>query len=156
MCMQELMSALRTKSRGKACLQIRLSFVSSCAWSEKNMGNLSQDTRRSVRDSNPVPSKHKPVFVLPLWSVHTLRDNWKLIQINQPTRCNNFSSLLSWRLFTAQHVSVVLPPIIRSSVTAVAASGFTSFHKRYCIVNLQLKRDRRYCFAKFTVTIKLI
>jgi len=37
----------------------------------------------------------------------------------------------------------------------VAASGFAYFHKRYCIVNLQLKRDMRYCFAKFTVTIKL-
>ena len=36
-----------------------------------------------------------------------------------------FSSLLSWRLFTAQHVSGVVPPIIRSSMTAVAASGFT-------------------------------
>ena len=36
-----------------------------------------------------------------------------------------FFSLLSWRLFTAQHVSGVFPPIIRSSVTAVAASGFT-------------------------------
>jgi hypothetical protein len=36
-----------------------------------------------------------------------------------------FSSLLSWRLFTAQHVSGVFPPIIRISMTAVAASGFT-------------------------------
>jgi hypothetical protein len=36
-----------------------------------------------------------------------------------------FSSLLSWRLFTAQHVSGFFPPIIRSSMTAVAASGFT-------------------------------
>ena len=36
-----------------------------------------------------------------------------------------FFSLLSWRLFTAQHVSGVFPPIIRSSMTAVAASGFT-------------------------------
>jgi hypothetical protein len=36
-----------------------------------------------------------------------------------------FSSLLSWHLFTAQHVSSVFPPIIRSSMTAVAASGFT-------------------------------
>jgi hypothetical protein len=36
-----------------------------------------------------------------------------------------FFSLLSWRLFTAQHVSDVVPPIIRSSMTAVAASGFT-------------------------------
>ena len=31
-----------------------------------------------------------------------------------------FSSLLSRRLFTAQHVSGVFPPIIRSSMTAVA------------------------------------
>ena len=36
-----------------------------------------------------------------------------------------FSSLLSWRLLTAQHVSGVFPPIIRSSMAAVAASGFT-------------------------------
>jgi hypothetical protein len=36
-----------------------------------------------------------------------------------------FFSFLSWRLFTAQHVSDALPPIIRSSMTAVAAFGFT-------------------------------
>ena len=30
-------------------------------------------------------------------------------------------------MFTAQHVSAVFPPIIRSSVTAVAASGFTFY-----------------------------
>jgi hypothetical protein len=36
-----------------------------------------------------------------------------------------FFSLLSWRLITAQHVSGVFPPIIRSLMTAVAASGFT-------------------------------
>jgi hypothetical protein len=36
----------------------------------------------------------------------------------------NFN-LLSWRLFTAQQVSGVFPPIMRSSVTAVATSGFT-------------------------------
>jgi hypothetical protein len=36
-----------------------------------------------------------------------------------------FSSLLSWRLFAARHVSGVFPPIVRSSMTAVAASGFT-------------------------------
>ena len=34
-------------------------------------------------------------------------------------------SSLSWRLLTDQHVSGVFPPIIRSSMTAVAASGFT-------------------------------
>jgi hypothetical protein len=36
-----------------------------------------------------------------------------------------FYSLLSWRLFTAQHVLGVFPPIIRNSMTAEAASGFT-------------------------------
>ena len=36
-----------------------------------------------------------------------------------------FFSLLSWRLFIAQHVSGVFQPIIRSSMTTVAASGFT-------------------------------
>jgi len=36
-----------------------------------------------------------------------------------------FFILLSSRLFTAQHVSGVFPPIIRNSMTAVAASGFT-------------------------------
>jgi hypothetical protein len=42
-----------------------------------------------------------------------------------PTRCNYFCSLLSWSLFTVQHVSSVLTSIIRSSTTAVAAFGFT-------------------------------
>jgi len=36
-----------------------------------------------------------------------------------------FSNLLSWCLFTAQHVSGVFAPTIRSSMTAVAASSFT-------------------------------
>jgi hypothetical protein len=36
-----------------------------------------------------------------------------------------FFSLLSWRLFTAQYVSGVFLPIIRSSMIAVAASDFT-------------------------------
>jgi hypothetical protein len=35
--------------------------------------------------------------------------------------------LLSCRLFTAQHVSGVFPPIVSSSMTAVAASGFLTY-----------------------------
>ena len=38
-----------------------------------------------------------------------------------------YFSLLSWRLFTAQYVSGVFPPIIKSLMTAVAASGFPSY-----------------------------
>jgi hypothetical protein len=49
-----------------------------------------------------------------------------MIQINQSTRCSNFSNFITWRLCTAQHVSGVLMPIIRSSPSAVAASGFTA------------------------------
>jgi hypothetical protein len=36
-----------------------------------------------------------------------------------------FFILLSWRLFTVQHVSGIFPPIIRSLMTVVAAFGFT-------------------------------
>jgi hypothetical protein len=46
-----------------------------------------------------------------------------------------FFSLLSWRLFTAQHVSDVFLHIIRSSMTAVAASGsiFVSWWQSCCV-----------------------
>jgi hypothetical protein len=47
------------------------------------------------------------------------------IQINQPTRCNNFSSLLLDVYLQLNMFRASSRPIIRSSITAVAASGFT-------------------------------
>ena len=44
------------------------------------------------------------------------------IQMNQPTRCSNFSGFFTCSLNTTQHVLGILMPIVRSSTTAVAAS----------------------------------
>jgi hypothetical protein len=49
----------------------------------------------------------------------------RAIQIDHQPDATIFFSSLSWRLFTAQHVSGVFPPIIKSSMTVVATSGFT-------------------------------
>jgi hypothetical protein len=47
------------------------------------------------------------------------------IQINHQLDATISPVFLPWHLFTAQHVLGVLTSIIRSSTTAVAASGFT-------------------------------
>jgi hypothetical protein len=47
-----------------------------------------------------------------------------LIQINQQPDATIFQFIIL-TFFTAQHVSGIFPPIIRSSMTAVAAFGFT-------------------------------
>jgi hypothetical protein len=66
-------------------------------------------------------------FLCELWSKFKVCKSvhYHTIPINQPTRCNNFPKFITWRLCTVQHISGVLTPIIRSSKTAVAASGFT-------------------------------
>jgi len=64
-----------------------------------------------------------------------------------------FFSLLTWRLFAAQHVSGFFPPIIRSSMTAVAASGFTfvSWWQSCCV------RGQTFTFYFYgTVTRKVV
>jgi hypothetical protein len=60
-----------------------------------------------------------------------------------PTWCNNFSVYYP-DVFTAQHVSGVFPPIIRTSMTAVAASGFTfASWWQSCCVRGQADRSAR-------------
>jgi hypothetical protein len=47
------------------------------------------------------------------------------IQINKPTRCNNFSSLLLDIYVQLNMFRASSPPSSRAKTTAVAASGFT-------------------------------
>jgi hypothetical protein len=66
------------------------------------------------------------------WSIflwfYTIVKVIKIFVINSNKLTNHtqqFFQFITWRLFTVQHVLSVLTPIIRSSTTTVAASGFT-------------------------------
>jgi len=93
-----------------------------------------------------------------LVSPHKIRDTFIVlctsVQINHQPDATVFQLIILTFIYSSTCFGRS-PAHHQELMTSVAASGFTYFHKRYFIVNLQLKRDRRYYFTNVTVTIQL-